>query len=89
MATTNAVPMGKTLHVATEFDIAKGEYRTLSYFGGENGVIYVEKRNSDLSWNNVKGGALSSGNTPFDLRADGKFRFNRPPQAEECAADFD
>ena len=89
MATTNAVPLGKTAHVATEFDIEPGEYRTLSYFGDEQGVIYVEKQNSDNSWNNVKGGALSSGNTPFDLRADGHFRFNRPESEYESAADFD
>ena len=89
MATTNAIPLGRTEHKEATFSLGEGEYRTLSYFGDERGVIYVEKQNSDESWNNVKGGALSSGNTPFDLRADGDFRLHRPAQAYDCAADFD
>lgn len=89
MATTNAVPLGKTSHTATTFDLGEGEYRTLSYFGSDNGVIYVEKQATDESWNQVKGGALTAANTPFDLRADGHFRFNRPEQDEDCGADYD
>lgn len=88
MTTENLIPLGAGEGESEPFTLAPGEHKYLSYFGSDNGRIYIEKQASDDSWGNqVKDGVLSEGNGQIDLCFPGTFKLVRDETGGACGAD--